>query len=251
MKLSILIILAIVCLLLGGCPAPIPTFTPVPTPTLTPTPTPAPTPAPTPTPTPTPDGDKKPASFSVAETVEIFEPTVVRIDTPDGSGSGFIVSRTGYVVTNNHVIEGTRVPEITLMTGEKYDSVIIIADAGLDIAILIIVADRSDFPAAVLGSSAEVTPGEEVLAIGYALGLQGQVTFTKGIVSAILEQGGYEFIQTDAAINPGNSGGPLVNLKGETIGINTWGYVGSGIEALGFAIPIDEAKTLIREASGR
>lgn len=235
MKLLILAVLAITSLLLVACPTPIP----------------PPTPSPTPTPAPTPGEDKQPASLSVAETVKILEPTVVRIDTPDGSGSGFIIRSAGYVVTNYHVIAGTRVPKITLMNGEKYDGIIVATDESLDIAILIIVADRSDFTATVLGSSTKITIGEEVVAIGYALGLEGRVTFTKGIVSAIREQDGYEFIQTDAAINPGNSGGPLVNLRGETIGINTWGYVGSGIEALGFAIPIDEANALIQEALNR
>ena len=111
---------------------------------------------------------------------------------------------------------------------------------------------RTDFSDAVLGSSADVTVGEEVVVIGYALGLPGQATFTRGIVSAVRidDFDGLEYIQTDAAINPGNSGGALVNLKGEVIGINTWIFVGEAIGSLGFAIPIDEAKPFIVEVTG-
>jgi len=84
-----------------------------------------------------------------------------------------------------------------------------------------------------------------VVAIGYALGLEGQVSFSAGIISATRDLDGYEYIQTDAAINPGNSGGPLVNLKGEVIGINSAKYVGLAIEGIGLAIPIDETKEFI------
>jgi serine protease Do len=96
-----------------------------------------------------------------------------------------------------------------------------------------------------LGSSAVVKVGDEVVAIGYALGLKGQASLSKGVVSARRSIEYQDYIQTDAAINPGNSGGPLFNLQGKVIGINCAKYVGGGIENIGLAIPIDEVKTFI------
>ena len=92
--------------------------------------------------------------------------------------------------------------------------------------------------------------GEEVITIGYALGLEGQVTISKGIISAIREIDGDNYIHTDAAINPGNSGGPLVNLRGEIMGINAVKYVGEAVEGIGLAIPIDEVKLFIQNTIG-
>lgn len=188
--------------------------------------------------------------YSLAEVVAMLEPTVVRIETEEGSGSGVIISRTGYVLTNNHVVEDVHLIEITLINGEKYDGIVVARDEHRDLAIVGIIADRSDFSEGVLGSSETIAIGEEVVAIGYALGLEGQVTVSKGIVSAIRDIDGSNYIQTDAAINPGNSGGPLVNLKGEIIGINTAKYVGVEVEGIGLAIPIDEARVFIRDTIG-
>ncbi|MEE9594636.1 MAG: trypsin-like peptidase domain-containing protein, partial [Candidatus Hydrothermarchaeales archaeon] len=185
---------------------------------------------------------------ALLEVLAMLESTVVRIDTNRGSGSGVIISSSGHVLTNIHVIQGVNIIKVTLASGEKYDATVSQQHTYQDIAILKITSNRTDFPVATLGSSADITVGEEVVAIGYALGLQGPATFTKGIVSAVrIDQfDGFEYVQTDAAVNPGNSGGPLVNLKGEVIGINTWGFT----EAINFAIPIDEAKLLIQEAIG-
>ncbi len=193
---------------------------------------------------------------AVMDVVAMVEPSVVKIETNLGSGSGVILSSDGYVLTNYHVIEDASWIEITLMSGETYDATIVAEDAYRDLAIVELVSNRTDFPEAVLGSSADVIVGEEVVAIGYPLGLPGQATFTSGIVSAVRidDYDGLEYIQTDAAINPGNSGGPLVNLEGEIIGINTWhfvdSYVGEGIESLGFAVPIDDTKSFIEEVIG-
>ena len=189
-------------------------------------------------------------TYSLSEVVEMLEPTVVRIETPEGSGSGIIISRTGYVLTNNHVVEDAHLITITLVSGEKYDGIVVARDEHRDLAIVGIIADRSDFSEAVLGSSENIMIGEEVVAIGYALWLEGQVTVSKGIVSAIRNINSSNYIQTDAAINPGNSGGPLVNLKGEIIGINTAKYVGVEVEGIGLAIPIDEAKIFIQDTIG-
>ncbi len=200
----------------------------------------------------TPPSEEEPApAYSVAEVMVLLEPTVVRIETAEGSGSGIIISRTGYVLTNNHVVEDVALVKITLVSGEKYDGIVIARDEQRDLAIVGIIADRGDFAEGVLGSSGDITVGEEVVAIGYSLGLEGQVTVSKGIVSAIRNIDGHDYIQTDAAINPGNSSGPLVNLKGETIGINKAKYVGIDIEGIGLAIPIDEAKLFIEDTVGK
>ncbi len=194
---------------------------------------------------------------AVMDVVALLEPSVVRIEVYKGGGwygggSGVIISNTGYVLTNYHVIEDATSIEITLMSGITYDATVIARNEDRDLAIVKIDSTRTDFPEAALGSSADVTVGEEVVAIGFSLlfDLEGQATFTQGIVSAVRTLDGYEYVQTDAAINPGNSGGPLVNLKGEVIGINTWKYVGEVIEGLGFAIPIDEIKLFIQDTIG-
>ena len=160
-----------------------------------------------------------------------------------GQGSGFIISKDGYILTNNHVVGDQDKITVKLSDGRKFDAKLIGADAESDVALIKIDAD--DLPTLPLGNSDELEVGDWVLAIGNPFGLKH--TVTAGIVSAkgrsdvhIAE---YEdFIQTDAAINPGNSGGPLLNLKGEVIGINTaivsrsGGYMG-----IGFAIPINMA----------
>ncbi len=203
-------------------------------------------------PTVTPPAEEEVApTYSLAEVVALLEPTVVRIETSEGSGSGVIISRTGYVLTNNHVVEGATLVKITLMSGEKYNGIVVGRDEHRDLAVVGIIANRSGFSEGVLGSSEKIMVGEEVVAIGYALGLEGQVTVSKGIVSAIRNIDSRNYIQTDAAINPGNSGGPLVNLRGEIIGINTAKYVGEAVESIGLAIPIDEAKAFILDTVGK
>ena len=204
---------------------------------------------------------------AVMDVVAMVAPSVVQIiidldDALFASGSGVIISSDGYVLTNNHVIEGRALIEgqssivVVLWNGATYDGESVFTHETLDIAIVEIVSNRTDFPAAVLGSSANVTVGEEVLAVGYPYPFRiGEpATFTRGIVSAIRDTDYatgvlHEYIQTDAAINPGNSGGPLVNLRGEVIGINTWGVVLVNIDGervfadnLAFAIPIDDTQ---------
>ncbi len=204
---------------------------------------------------------------AVMDVVAMVEPSVVKIVVYEGDGwyaggSGVIITNTGYILTNAHVtdeaLSATSV-EVTLMDGTTYDATIVAEHANRDLAIVKIDSSRTDFPEAVLGSSADVTVGEEVVAIGYPYDLVEPATFTRGIVSAVRidELDGLEYIQTDAALNPGNSGGPLVNLKGEVIGINTWKHYLATVdgerifaESLNFAIPIDEAKSFIQDAIG-
>ncbi|MFO8099817.1 MAG: trypsin-like peptidase domain-containing protein [Salinibacter sp.] len=158
-------------------------------------------------------------------------------------GSGVLISPDGYIVTNNHVVEGARTVRVTLADKRQFEAEVIGTDSSTDLAVVQINGD-SDFPALALGASERVDVGDWVVAVGNPFRLTS--TVTAGIVSALGRQIGIiedqfrieNFIQTDAAINPGNSGGALVNLQGELVGINTAIASGSGgYEGYGFAIP--------------
>ena len=159
-------------------------------------------------------------------------------------GSGFVISADGYIVTNNHVIKGADKISVTFTDGRTYDAKVIGADPQTDIAILRV--DATDLTPLTLGDSDALRVGQFVVAAGSPFGLTS--TITTGIVSATGRQrvgiNDYEdFIQTDAAINPGNSGGPLVNLRGEVIGVNSAIATRSGgNNGIGFAIPINMVK---------
>lgn len=166
-----------------------------------------------------------------------------------GAGSGFIVSQDGYVVTNNHVIQGAQKITVKLVDGRSFDAKIIGTDPFSDIALLKI--DAKDLPTLTLGNSDLIKVGEWVIAIGNPFGLSHTVTV--GVISAKGRSGigisdVEDFIQTDAAINPGNSGGPLLNLKGEVIGMNTAIFTRSGgYMGIGFAIPSNIVKTVVEQ----
>jgi serine protease Do len=183
-------------------------------------------------------------------------------DVPQGAGTGFIVDSNGLIVTNNHVVAGAQKLTVTLPPpdGRSFDARLLGTDAQTDLAVLKI--EASNLPTAPLGDSAALRVGDWVVAIGNALALEGGPTVTAGVVSATgrdaQEPGGtgtaqsagptlYDLIQTDAAINPGNSGGPLVNLRGEVVGINTLGATDA--QGIGFAISIDGAKPIIQTLS--
>ncbi|MFQ5532421.1 MAG: DegQ family serine endoprotease [Candidatus Methylomirabilales bacterium] len=161
-----------------------------------------------------------------------------------GAGSGVIISRDGYILTNNHVVEGAQEVTVTLKDKEEYTARIVGRDPKTDLAVLKIDANEP-LPVAAMGDSDESKVGDWVVAIGNPYGLSN--TVTAGIVSAkgrAIGAGPYDdFIQTDASINPGNSGGPLFNMRGEVIGINT-AIIPFG-RGIGFAIPINMAKPLI------
>ncbi|MEJ2707072.1 MAG: trypsin-like peptidase domain-containing protein [Anaerolineales bacterium] len=175
-----------------------------------------------------------------------------RIPDQQVSGSGVIVDQQGYIITNNHVVEGTDQIAVILADGTQLDAQIVGTDKYADLAVLKV---NDPVPAvAVLGNSDELKPGETVIAIGSPLG-DFKNTVTVGVVSATgrsIDTGeGYQIedlIQTDAAINSGNSGGPLVNLAGEVVGINTLVVRGSGTgaiaEGLGFALPANTARAV-------
>ena len=167
-------------------------------------------------------------------------------------GSGFIISSDGYVVTNEHVAGRSNYVRCVLFDKDEVEAEVVGTDPYTDIAVLKLVTDRDDLPHVKLGRSASLKAGQTVLALGSPHGLSRSVS--SGIVSVTdryLERLGAKrapynnWIQTDAAINPGNSGGPLVNLRGEVVGINTRKL--SGADNVGFAIPIDIAKEVIDE----
>ncbi|MEW6034363.1 MAG: trypsin-like peptidase domain-containing protein [Chloroflexota bacterium] len=230
--------------------------------------TPAPTTSPTATPPPIQSGWTPPQLGggstplpSVADVVPGVTPSVVAIQTeavaydiflrpyPEtGAGTGVIIDPNGYIMTNNHVVEGAQKVKVTLNDGRAFDAVEIRRDPWTDVAVVKV--DASGLPAARLGDSGKLKVGDWVIAIGNALALEGGPTVTAGIVSylgrsiqvqndAVL----YDLIQTDAAINPGNSGGPLVNMAGEVVGINT--AIAGEAQNIGFAISITPALSVV------
>ena len=170
-------------------------------------------------------------------------PSVVRIETDESSGTGVIFEtqgQTGYVVTNHHVVEGYGRVTVVVNDTSTYEGTVRGIDPVRDLAVVSICCGR--FSALPFGDASDLEPGDEVVAIGYALGLSGEATITRGIVSAIRYDPVLlsDVIQTDAAINPGNSGGPMLSMSGEILGINTYRYDtaegGRPAEGLGFAL---------------
>jgi serine protease Do len=205
-----------------------------------------------------PDGAKK--ALSVMEIAALGKPAVVAINTTgtmtdlfgqtgnfEAAGSGFVITADGYIVTNNHVIAEAKVITVVMDNGEIYDAKLIGTDPRSDLAVIKVAA--TNLPIVYLGDSDKLQVGELAVAIGNPLGeLSGSVT--AGIISALdrqiaLESQTLNLLQTDAAINPGNSGGALFNSFGEVIGINTAKTSQTGIEGLGFAIPINDAGPVI------
>lgn len=167
----------------------------------------------------------------------------------EGAGSGVIISADGYIVTNHHVIDGARSISVTLFDGSKHSATLIGSDSQTDVAIIKI--DAIDLTPAVFGNSDTLEVGEPVIAIGNPLGSLGG-TVTTGIISAVgreivVENESMTLLQTDAAINPGNSGGGLFNTAGQLIGIVNAKQFASGIEGLGFAIPISDVTSIIED----
>jgi S1-C subfamily serine protease len=216
----------------------------------------------------------------IAEAVELVGPAVVRIDAsrtvsnrvPDalqnplfrrffgddeiqperierGTGSGFIISPDGKLITNAHVVSGADTVSVTLKDGRTFEGNVMGSDSVTDVAVIKI--DATDLPTVTLGSSEDLMPGQWAIAIGNPLGLDN--TVTAGIISAIGRSSSQvgvpnkrvQFIQTDAAINPGNSGGPLLNDRGQVIGINT--AIRADAQGLGFAIPIETAQRIAEQ----
>jgi len=173
-----------------------------------------------------------------------------------GLGSGFIFDRRGYILTNNHVVEGAEDIKVTLTDERSFRAALVGSDRFTDLAVLKI--DAPALLALLLADSTRLAVGETVVAIGSPLWIEGGPTVTTGVVSALgrsMEQPGlpalHNLIQSDAAINPGNSGGPLLNLAGQVVGINT--AIIASAHGIGFAISINDAKPVVRTliAKGR
>jgi putative serine protease PepD len=168
-----------------------------------------------------------------------------------GAGSGSIINKKGYILTNHHVIEDARKLEVTLANEKKYNARFIGSDPDTDLAVVKIEAPRSELTIIPMGSSEDLKVGQKVLAIGNPFGL-GQ-TLTTGVISSVgrtlRSPGGAlveDIIQTDASINPGNSGGPLIDSNGKMIGINSAIFSPTGANVgIGFAIPVDTAKRVV------
>lgn len=203
----------------------------------------------------------------IARVAEVVSPSVVSIVTQstrttsygysmegEGAGTGVIVSKDGYIMTNNHVIDGARTVSVVLSDGTRYDDVAVVGSDPLNDIAFVKVAKPENFVPATLGDSSDVRIGQRVVAIGNALG-QFQNTVTSGIISATgrplvassadgqSSERLSDLIQTDAAINSGNSGGPLVDLSGRVVGINT--AVATDANSIGFAIPINATRGVL------
>jgi serine protease Do len=208
-----------------------------------------------------------PDPMSAADAFNKVAPAVVIVSTKstanngftngevDGMGSGFIINEEGYILTNYHVIANAKEVTVTLSDNTEVSATVVNYDQAKDIAMIKLKEGTKVPGIAELGDSDEIYPGAEVIAIGTPLSKNFAQTLTKGVISGsnrtIEGQNGtsVNLIQTDAAINPGNSGGPLVNAKGQVIGINSMKIadsVGStSVEGIGFAIPINEVKNKI------
>ncbi|MCC8169519.1 MAG: trypsin-like peptidase domain-containing protein [Oscillospiraceae bacterium] len=169
-----------------------------------------------------------------------------------GSGSGIIFQEDGYIVTNQHVIDGADEVLVILNTGEEFTATIVGQDTKTDLAVLKIDPGSTELTAATLGDSTTVQVGELAVAIGNPMGQEFSGSVTAGIISAVnrtmtIDNRTYNLLQTDAAINSGNSGGALINQYGEVIGINSVKLSTTGVEGMGFAIAISEAKPIIED----
>lgn len=235
-------------------PSPVPTVTPQPTATSVTFPTPLPTSTPivllptsTPQPTSTPFILPTP-QLTVSSAVQVASPATVVILGTQAQGSGVVYRHDGYILTNQHVVGDDKTVRVRVPNGSSQITItgaVIGSNEIKDLAVIHV--QRTGMAFAVMGNSSLVQIGEEVVALGYPLGQTGSVTVTRGVLSRrTIHSSTGELLQTDAAINPGNSGGPLVNLKGEVIGINqsirinpSTGEIAQGI---GFTIAINDVK---------
>lgn len=192
-----------------------------------------------------------PAVVGITSTVQSQMSIFGTTSQSEAEGSGIILSGDGYIVTNNHVVDGATTVKVTLNTGTEYDAKLIGKDEQTDLAVIKI-EPTEQLTIATMGDSNNLEVGERVVAIGNPMGLEFFGSVTEGIVSAVnrsidVDNRTMNLIQTDAAINSGNSGGALINTKGEVIGINSVKVAYSGVEGMGFAIPSSEAKPIIAD----
>ena len=192
----------------------------------------------------------------VVSTKSVTQGYFMQTQEVEGIGSGFIINEEGYILTNYHVIQGAQEISVTLSNDVTTTAQVVNYDENQDVAMIKITDESVKIPATVeLGDSDSLQPGEEVIAIGTPLSTELSSTVTKGIISATSRSVAVEsgvtmnLIQTDAAINAGNSGGPLVNTKGEVVGINSSKISGEAVEGIGFSIPINDIKDKIESLS--
>ena len=206
--------------------------------------------------------------LSTVEVVKLLAPSVVQIANEsvavgafnlpfpvEGVGTGVIIDAAGHILTSSHLVERVQAITVVLNTGERYEARVVGVDATTDTSVIAIEAEG--LQPATLGVSSDLEVGEDVISIGHALGLRGGPSVSKGVVSALgrsVQHGSHtlvDLIQTDASINPGNSGGPLVNMRGEVVGINA--AIIPGSQGIGFAINIDDAQVVAAQlmANGR
>jgi putative serine protease PepD len=194
---------------------------------------------------------------SISDLVDAVRPSVVSVvqtaPRGQGSGTGFVLSSDGYLVTNNHVVAGGGDTTVTFADGTTERATIVAGDPSRDLAVLRV--DRTDLVPLAVGDSDDLRLGDQLVAVGYALGLDGEPSVTAGILSAtnrtFTAENGEQLVnllQTDTAINPGNSGGPLLNERGEVVGINT--AIAGGAENIGFAIAITPVMDVIDSLRG-
>jgi serine protease Do len=202
-----------------------------------------------------------PAVVNVRTRVRTFSPFPTASGIATEVGTGFVVRSSGLILTNDHVVEGASTITVTIPGRGRLPATVAAQDVAHDLAVLKV--DATGLPTVSLGNSSGVQLGQRVVAIGYALALNGGPTVTAGIISSLhrtiqvedpnaTSLGGTrtyrKVFQTDAAINPGNSGGPLLNLRGQVVAIDNAGS--QQAQNIGFAIPIDEAKPLVDRAVG-
>ena len=201
-------------------------------------------------------GVGKSYDYSLIDIFEKSEESVVQVnvlrgESEGGMGSGFVYSEDGYVITNHHVVKDAQKVTVTFLDGEAYIGDVIGRDQDLDIAVVKVSPSNTYLQPIKIGDSSKLKVGERIAAIGNPFGLSGSMT--SGIVSQIgrllPQESGYsipDVIQTDAAINPGNSGGPLINMKGEVVGINTAIQSATGeFSGIGFAVPSNTVKKVV------
>lgn len=186
------------------------------------------------------DNSRSTGSEDYASLFDYIANTVILVELPDGHGSGFVIGRNGYMLTNEHVIRGNEVVRVRFRNGDSFEASVIRSNSETDVALLhvsgLVVAPLP------LAPSAAATPGDEVWVVGTPLDRALSFTVTRGIVSGLRYFGRATVIQTDAGINPGNSGGPLVLLKTESVAaIASSKIVGDGVEGIGFAISVQDA----------
>ena len=183
----------------------------------------------------------EPSGRSISEVVQSIDAGLYRVITPDGSGSGFLVSEQGHILTNAHVVGEHTSVTVRAASGRLSNARVLGRDEALDLAVLV-AKPSSDARPMTLGNVSEIRPGDEVVALGFPLSddLGGNYAVTTGVVSSRRIQDSVELIQTDAAVNPGSSGGPLVNREGEVIGVNTSKL--AEYEDVSFALSVAEVK---------